>query len=231
MLRRCALASLAVSLLAARPALAELASRDDTYEAGYDPGKQKRRSDFTAGIAFAPIGFGSASGYPNEVAKIGDPRYEATTGLTGSNATSVWIGVAFRDWMVFGLGIHPYNVLGKDCNPFKFDDTSADCVRSQGGVFMLHVEAYPFFYQAPALENLGLFTEIGAGNRTIMKGTATIADGGIMSFASLGIVYEPIRLWDHFSMGPYIQGGHEFSDTLTANSLVLGFRAVYYGGP
>jgi hypothetical protein len=219
------------SAFVARPSLAQFTSQDDNhFEAGYNPGKQKRRSDFAASIGFGPA-LGSASGYPNEVAKIGDPRYQADTGFTGGNATSIWIGVALRDWMVFGVGLHPYTIQNSKCPVFASSSPPSDCVLSTGGVFMMHIEAYPLFYEAPAFQNLGIFTEVGAGSRKIQRGSETIAEGGVMSFMSLGVVYEPIRLGDHFSLGPYIQFSHEFSETLTDNQGVLGFRAVYYGGP
>jgi hypothetical protein len=239
MLRRCALLLAAASAVFARPASAGIGGYDDAWESGYDPGKQKLRSDFTAGMGLG-IGFGSASGYPLEVAKMNDPRYLADTGFSGGNAFSAWLGVAFRDWLVFGVGFHPYTIQSSAC-PFLVGENSTlpgDCAASFGASFMLHVEAYPFFYQSPALEKLGVFTEMGAGPRTIKKGIkegsevrqATIADGGAMAFLSLGVVYEAIRL-GHFAMGPYIQGSHEFSETLRADQIVLGFRAVYYGGP
>jgi hypothetical protein len=232
MLRRCALLIAAASTLIAQPSVAALSGApDDTgWESGYDPGKQKRRSDFTAGIGLG-IGFGSASGYPNEVAKMNDPRYEADTGFTGGNASSFWLGVALRDWLVFGFGLHPYTIQTSKC-PLVVSSSNApdDCTASLGGAFMLHIEAYPFFYESPALENLGIFTEMGAGPRSIQRGKTTIAEGGNMAFMSLGVVYEPIRL-GHFSMGPYLQGSHDFSETMRADQLVLGFRAVYYGGP
>jgi len=233
MLRRCALFLAAASILIAQPAIAAIggAPDDGNWDSGYDPGKQKRRSDFTAGLAWAPIAFGSASGYPNEVAKLGDPKYEATTGFGGGVSTALWFGVAFRDWLVFGVGFRPYTLLGKECNPFSLDDTSEQCVRSQGAVFMTHIEAFPLFYVAPALQDLSVFMELGAGGRNIKRGPATIADGGSMAFLSLGVAFEPINLWNHLSMGPFIQGSHEFSESLKADQFVIGFRAVYYGGP
>jgi hypothetical protein len=232
MLRRCAPLLVVASAIIARPAFAALggAPDDPSWEAGYDPGKQQRRSDFTAGIGLG-IAFGSASGYPNEVGKIGDPAYKADTGFTGGNASSFWVGVALRDWLVFGVGLHPYTIQTSQCPVFVSSSNAPDdCTASLGGAFMLHIEAYPFFYKSPALENLGIFTEMGAGPRTIKRGSRTIADGGALAFLSLGVVYEPIRLGS-FSMGPYLQGSHEFSETLRADQLVLGFRAVFYGGP
>lgn len=231
MLRRSAVLLVAASAVFVKPALAEIGAHDDNFEAGYDPGKQQRRSDFTAGIALG-LGFGSATGYPNEVAKINDPKYKADTGFGGGNATSLWLGVAFRDWLVFGVGAHFYTIQASKCPLFPGQkDAPADCTASFGGVFMAHIEAYPLFYQGPAFQNLGIFTEMGAGPRNIQQGTRVIADGGFLSFMSLGVVYEPLRLGDHLSMGPFVQGSHEFSETLTADQLVLGFRGVYYGGP
>jgi hypothetical protein len=232
MLRRGALLSVAALLVWARPALADLGTGDDNWESGYDPGKQKRRSDFTAGLGLGPVAFGSASGYPNEVAKIGDPKYEANTGFGGGNATSLWIGVAFRDWMVFGVGAHFYTIQSTKCPVFLTQSGAPDdCVAAYGGAFMMHIEAFPFFYRAPALENLGIFTEMGAGTRNIARGSHVIAEGGFLAFLSLGVAYEPIRVGDHLSFGPYIQGSHEFSETLRDDQLVIGFRGVYYGGP
>jgi hypothetical protein len=231
MLRRAAVLLVAASAVTVKPALAEITSHDDNFEAAYDPGKQLRRSDFTAGIGFGAA-LGSASGYPNEVAKIDDPRYKADTGFTGGNASSFWLGVAFRDWLVFGVGFHAYTIQTAKCPLFTSKTNApADCTASFGGAFMAHIEAYPFFYQAPALQNLGFFTEMGAGPRNIQRGSDVVADGGFLAFTSIGVVYEPIRLGGHISMGPYLQGSHEFSQTLTADQLVLGFRAVYYGGP
>jgi hypothetical protein len=239
MLRRCALLLVAASTLFARPASAGIGGFDDAWESGYDPGKQKLRSDFTAGLGLG-IAFGSASGYPNEVAKIGDPQYKADTGFTGGNAASLWLGVAFRDWLVFGMGFHPYTIQSSACPAIVGENSTLPgaCVASFGAAFMVHIEAYPFFYQSPALEKLGIFTEMGAGPRNIKTGIvegsgvrqATVAEGGAMAFMSLGVVYEAIRL-GHFAMGPYLQASHDFSETLRANQIILGFRGVYYGGP
>lgn len=241
MLRHCAPLLVVASAIIARPAFAEIggAPDDPAWEAGYDPGKQKLRSDFTAGIGLG-IGFGSASGYPNEVAKMDDPRYKADTGFGGGNAASLWLGVAFRDWLVFGVGFHPYTIQNSECPAVVGENSElpGNCIAAFGAAFMLHLEAYPFFYQSPALEKLGIFTEMGAGPRSIKKGIvedqrvrqATVAEGGAMAFMSLGVVYEAIRL-GHFAMGPYLQGSHEWSETLRADQLVLGFRAVFYGGP
>jgi hypothetical protein len=231
MLRPCAVVLVAAQVIVAEPAFAAMGGAEDSsWESGYDPGKQKLRSDFTAGLGLG-IAFGSASGYPNEVAKMNDPKYKADTGFTGGNATSFWLGVAFRDWLVFGVGFHPYTIQSSTCPVFvSSSNAPADCTVSLGAAFMLHVEAYPFFYKSPAFEKLGIFTEMGAGPRSIQKGTAVVADGGGMAFLSLGVVYEAIRL-GHFAMGPYLQGSHEFSETLRADQAILGFRAVYYGGP
>jgi hypothetical protein len=233
MSRRCAVLTVAAAALTARPVLAEISQRGgDQWEAGYDPGKQKRRSDFTAGLAVGPIAFGSASGYPNEIAKIDDPRYKADTGFGGGSAASIWLGVAFRDWFVLGLGTHFYTIQSTSCPVIVTQGNSpAECVAAFGGAFVLHIEAYPFFYQSPVLQNLGVFTEIGAGGRNVQRGTTVIAEGGFVSLVSLGVVYEPLRLGDHLSFGPYVQGSHEFSGTIRADQLIFGFRGVYYGGP
>src|SRR5262249_23634918 len=156
----------ALSVLVARPVLAaEFSSRDDNWEAGYDPGKQKRRSDFTMGLALG-AGVGDASRYPHEVAQIRDSEYEANTRVAGGTSLSIWLGVAFRDWLVFGFGPRLSTIQSSGCPLFvSKGSTPANCTAAFSGGFTMHLEAYPLFYQGGHFQDLGVFTEMGAVQR------------------------------------------------------------------
>lgn len=206
-----ALALLGVSL--SRPARADV----EDQGSGYDPGPATRRSGFAAGVAFGGA-FGGVSGYPNELAKIDDPRYEARTGAAAGFGESVWIGGALRDWIVVGVGFHGTSVSGGGRS-------------SSGAAFVLHLEGYPLFSQGGIFRDLGLIGEFGAGGCTIREGSSVAADGGMLSVAGIGAVYEAVRLGSHFSAGPLIQVTHQWSQSLTADVFLAAIRLSFAGGP
>ncbi|HVU05714.1 MAG TPA: hypothetical protein VHE30_28390 [Polyangiaceae bacterium] len=198
--------------------LAPAPARADTEEwaSSYDPGKPVRRGDFAAGLTLGGA-VGGVSGYPNEIAKLDDPRYEANTGVGGGPAGGLFIGGALRDWFVFGIGFESASVAG---NAYKSSST----------YFILHVEAYPLFSLGGPFHDLGLVSEFGAGGRTVKIGGDTVADGGLLSIASVGAVYEPFRLGS-FSFGPIVTFTHQGSQSLQANYATIGLRSSFYGGP
>src|SRR6185436_8462470 len=177
--------------------------------------KPKRRSDFTIGTS-AGFGFGRASGYPNKVQQIGDSSYKSNTQLAIGSGGLIWLGVAFNDYLTFGLGGGGFSLSGNG------RDASA-------GVFGFHVDAYPLFDVDKNLQDLGLFTNFGTGPLTI-KGGPDPADGGLMSYLEGGVVYERIRLW-HFGFGPSISVIHMWSQSATVTTALVGARLAFYGGP
>jgi hypothetical protein len=207
----CALVGL---LLAVRPARADTGE----WESSYDPGKAERRSDFAVGLLVGGAA-GAVSGYPNELTKIDDPKYRANTGLGGGASGGLWVGGALRDWFVFGVGLAIGNVAGSG-------------YRSSGTTFVFHLETYPLFSQGGAWKDLGLLGEFGAGGRSITKGaTTSAAEGGLLSVATVGVVYEPLRLGSHLSAGPLVEFTYQGSQSLTATFATIGLRASFYGGP
>ena len=210
------------SVLAAIVVLAGAGARNawaDTEDRGadYDPGKALRRSDFAAGLSFSGA-YGSASGYPNEAAKIGVAQYHADTGAAGGQGLGLWLGAALRDWLVVGIDLSAITVGGSG-------------TISMGGGLGVHLEACPAFYAGGAFRDLALVGEFGFGGRTVKYASRQVADGGAVSNFALGVLYEPIRVGRHVSGGPIVLVSHEFSETLTATFVTAGFQMSYFGGP
>lgn len=187
---------------------------DSDWDGDYDQ-KAERRSDFTFGL-FNGFVLGAARGYPNELEKIDQSKYESRTGLGMGSGGGGYLGVAFNDYFTFGIGTMGFNV--------KDDDLEAS-----GGGLIFHVEAFPLFRVAPALRDLAIFADFGAGGASIEGGPET-ADGGLMSMVSLGAAYEPWRLW-RFAFGPSASYTHMWSSSLTLKGAMVGLRVAFYGGP
>lgn len=174
-----------------------------------------RRSDFALGVS-GGFGFGRASGYPNEIDKIGDPAYRSNTKLGVGAGNLLWLGVAFNDYLTFGVGFGGFTLSGNDRD-------------AKAQVFAFHVDAYPLFSLDENLKDLGVFANVGTGPLTI-KGGPKEADGGAMSYIESGLVYERLRLW-HFGIGPSASLIHTWSESVTSTSALVGVRVAVYGGP
>jgi hypothetical protein len=204
-----ACASLAASVAQAQSGAGASSSADYAV-------KSERRSDFTMGAQLG-LGFGKASGYPNEIDKIDAPAYRQHTKLALGSGGLVWLGVAFNDYVSFGIGGGSLSLSGND------RDASA-------GVFAFHVDGYPLFDLSPALKDLGLFGNFGTGPLTIKGGDREQADGGLLSYLEAGVVYERLRLW-RFAIGPTASVIHMWSDSGKLTSGLVGVRVAFYGGP
>jgi len=177
--------------------------------------KAARRSDFTIGTS-GGLAMGRASGYPNKVQEIGDPAFRSNTKFSVGSGGLIWLGVAFNDYLTFGLGFGGFSLSGNG------RDASA-------GVFGFHVDAYPLFAVDKNLRDLGVFTNFGTGPLTI-KGGPKQAEGGLMSYLEAGVAYERLRLW-RIGMGPSVSVIHVWSESATATTALVGGRFAFYGGP
>jgi hypothetical protein len=177
--------------------------------------KPKRRSDFALG-ASTGFGIGRASGYPNEVDKIDAPGYKSSTKLGLGSGGLFWLGVAFNDYLTFGIGLGSLSLSGHDRD-------------AKAGIFGFHVDAYPLFDVDKNLQDLGVFGNVGTGPLTI-KGAPEQAEGGLMSYLEGGVVYERLRLW-RFGIGPSVSVIHMWSDSATLTGALIGARVAFYGGP
>jgi hypothetical protein len=195
--------------------LAHAESPDNAWDGGY---KQvaSRRSGFVAGLTLG-VAAGNASGYPNELAKLGDPLYERRTGGAFGGINRLWLGGALTDYLVFGLGFAGMGL--------KHDQTSA-----AGSAFIFHVEGYPLFYHGRLFQDLSIFGDFGAGGMQITGANREKADGGLMSVVGLGTGYEAVRFWK-FRFGPAVEYWHWWSQTLTMDSVAVEARLTFVGGP
>ena len=195
--------------------LARAESPDNAWDGGY---KQvaRRRSGFVAGLTLG-LAAGNASGYPNELAKLGDAAYERNTGGAFGGVSRLWFGGALTDYFVFGLGFTGMGI--------KHGETSA-----AGNAFIFHVQGYPLFYRGGVFQDLSLFADFGAGGMKISGNNRQEADGGLMSVVGFGAGYEPVRFWK-FTFGPAVEYWHWFSQTLTMDSVAVEARLTFVGGP
>jgi len=188
----------------------------DPEQQASEPAPPHRRAGLVLGIAGGLL-TSSARGYPNDVAKIDVPQYEAHMGLGVAMGGAFWLGGALADWLTVGIG-----AFG--------GGSERGGLRGSGGAFTVRIEAFPLFYRGGHFENLGVLFTAGTGGYSIQRGKETVAEGAATSAVGLGAFYEPWRFWQ-LSFGPQIEYSHQFSDSMSAHTLVLGMRSVFYGGP
>jgi hypothetical protein len=177
--------------------------------------KAQRRSDFTIGTS-GGLSLGKASGYPNEIDKIDDPAHKSNTKFALGSGGLIWLGVAFNDYVSFGLGMGSVSL--------KANDREASA-----GLFAFHLDAYPLFDLDPSLQDLGVFGNFGTGPLKITGGPEQ-ADGGLLAYVEGGAVYERFRLW-RIAFGPTVSVIHMWSDSAKLTGALVGARVVFYGGP
>lgn len=188
---------------------------DNAWDGGYQQ-VATRRSGFMIGLG-AGVGVGSAYGYPNELAKLGDPAFKRSTATAVGATNRLWFGGALTDWFVFGIGLAGLNL--------KHGQTTVT-----GGAYIFHVEGYPLFYRGGTFRDLSLFGDFGAGSMKITGNGREDANGGLMSNLGMGVAYTPVRFWK-FTFGPAIEYWHVWSQTLTLDSVALEARFTFVGGP
>lgn len=204
----------AAVVLAAEPALAQ-PTDNEAWDGGFDQ-KAERRSDFVFGLSTGLV-LGSASGYPNELAKIDDPAYEARTGLALGPGGAAWIGGALTDWFTFGIGGMLLNGEGSQG-------------KASGGAFIFRVEAFPLYAYGGSLRDLAFFATFGAGGFEIEGEAGKKGEGGVVSVAGVGSAFELFR-FGAFAFAPTAEYVLLGSQTTTAHQSILGARMVIYGGP
>ncbi len=194
---------------------ARAAASDNDWDGGYKQ-TATRRSGFVFGVT-AGLAVGRAHGYPNELARIDDPRYDRNTALGVGSANRLWLGGALTDWFVFGVGLVGLSVEHHD-------------VHASGGGFVFHVEGYPLFQRGGIFRDLSLFGDFGAGSMNITGRNRPQADGGLMSVVGFGAGWEAVRFWK-LRFGPAVEYFHLWSQPLTSDTVSLEARLTFVGGP
>jgi hypothetical protein len=200
--------------LVSLPAQAHAESAENAWDGGYKQ-VSTRRSGFMLGLDLG-VALGNGTGFPNEVAKLDDPAYRRNSGFGLGVSNRVWFGGALSDWFVFGIGLNAMQLKHND-------------VTLKASAFIFHVEAYPLFYRGGAFRDLSVFGDFGVGSARIQGRGREDADGGSMSSIGLGVGYDAVRFWK-FSLGPAVEYWHQFSQTMTVNSVALEARLTFVGG-
>jgi hypothetical protein len=176
----------------------------------------ERRDGLWFGIS-GGIALASASGYRNDVAEIGLPEFHASTGLGVSGGGGLWLGGSLADWLSVGVGIQS---LGFEGNGLQASGFGLD----------IRMETFPLFYQGGPFRDLGLTLLAGTGAITVERAGAKVAEGEATSLVGIGAFFEPWRFWQ-FATGPDISYQHQFSRSLSAHQIVVGWRLAFYRGP
>jgi hypothetical protein len=175
-----------------------------------------RRSGMAIGVA-SGLAIASARGYPNDVTKIDVPELEANTGAGASLGTAFWIGGALADWLTIALG-------------YQRGSFSGNGLDATGGGLHVRIETFPLFFRGGAWQDAGLSLFAGTGTYDVKRGNTTVAEGEGTSLVGVGAFFEPFRFWQ-LSTGPDLTYTHQFSRSLSAHSLVVGWRLAFYADP
>lgn len=205
-----ALAALILSLAASREAHATETG------APVPSAPSVRRSGIVVGISTG-LALSRAGGYPNDVAKIDVPEFEASTGTGVNRGTALWIGGALSDWLTLSAG-------------FSGGSYESNGLSASGSILHLRIDTFPMFWRGDLWQDLGLSFVAGTGNFTLERGDERVAEGEATAAVGAGVFFEPIRFWQ-CSTGPDLSYNHQFSRSISSHQFVIGWRLVLYGGP
>jgi hypothetical protein len=181
----------------------------------------KVRTGVAAGFTLGG-GIAGASGYPNDVTKIGDPNhYSASGAMFGVSETILLMG-AISDYLNFGFW---YSHA-----PYQNGDW-----HSSGNAGGLRVEVFPLLRWYPRLAGLGVFGQFGVGGGNLVSKTPGRDEAqGTQSFLAAGAFYEwsfGRFLGGHFAAGPGAEYDAIWSLPFERHAAVATARLVFYGGP
>ncbi len=196
----------------------------ETVDATTLPAPHSFRRGLVVGLSLG-AGLGGASGYPNDINRIGDPNYYSASGWMLGSSETLFVMGALTDYLNVGFFLTQ--------GVFRNGDW-----RSGGTAGGLRLETFPLALVYPRLAGLGALAQfgIGGGNLTPAasgQGGAPAVDG-TQSFADVGVLYE----WafghlfgGHFAAGPSLDYQAIWSQPFERHGLVAGARIAFYGGP
>jgi hypothetical protein len=212
-MRRPGFAAAFLAVFAAPLAARAQQSDNGSWDGGFST-KDERRADFVFGISPGLV-LMSANGYPNEISKINNPAYEASSGFAVGPGFEAWIGGALTDWFTFGVGGAYLHGAGSDSS-------------SSGGAFLVRLETFPFYRLG--LKDLAVFGNFGAGSLSVDGKDQKHGVAGFASVGGGGLAYEVARV-GHFAFAPTAEYLLIASQSLTSHQAIIGARVVFYGGP
>jgi hypothetical protein len=168
-----------------------------------------------------------ASGYPNDVNRIGDRNYYSASGLMTGTAESLFVMGALTDYLSFGFW-------------YAHAAASNGDFRSNGDGGGLRVEVFPFaaltgIALAPWLSGVGAVGQFGIGSGSLaVKRPGFPTAEGTQAFVGAGVFYEwsfAHVLGGHFGAGPNLEYDAIFSLPFERHGLIASARLVFYGGP
>jgi hypothetical protein len=179
------------------------------------------RSGVVIGVTLGG-GLVGASGYPNDVSKIGDRNQYSASGWMLGTAESLFVMGALTDYLSVGFW---YAHAAAGNGDF----------RSSGDGGGLRVEAFPLTAFLPWLSGVGAVGQfgLGTGNLALKKPGFPTAEG-TQSFCGAGVFYEwsfAHVLGGHFGAGPNLEYDAIFSQPFERHGLIASARLVFYGGP
>ena len=198
-----------------------LASADeDDEEANYPFPEAKYRGGFVATLNLG-MTFGGITGYPNEIAKIGDPAYQVGTGAAVGYDFGLWLGHAPRDWFLWQLGFHSGATFGQ-----------ADVI---GGDFAIgaHLEFFPLLAINGEAPDWSIFGEFAAGGGGLANSAGDVlATGGSLANISFGTAWELFK-FGSFRMGPAVAYTLQMNinSQYYSNLGWVGIRTSFFGLP
>jgi hypothetical protein len=170
-------------------------------------------------LGVGPIG---ASGYPNELSKIGDTAFYSASGWMIGNSETLMLMGALTDYLSFGFWYTHESAENKDW-------------RSIGNGGGLRVELFPLISALPRLAGLGLLAQFGLGSGFLAsKSLASTRAEGTQSFLATGVLYEwsfGHVLGGHMGAGPTLEYHAIASQPFERHGLLASARVVFYGGP
>jgi hypothetical protein len=179
------------------------------------------RSGAVVGFAVGATVFG-ASGYPNDVTKIGDPAQYAASGFMLGSSETLFVMGALADYLNFGFWYAHAAASNRD-------------FVSSGDGGGLRVEIFPLIGYRPRFAGLGLLGQfgVGIGSLSLAKEHASVSEG-TQSFIAAGAFYEwsfGHFLGGHIEVGPSLEYDAIFSLAFERHGLVASARLAFCGGP
>jgi hypothetical protein len=183
--------------------------------------KAKRRSGVVIG-ATGVLSSGTAAGYPNNSAEIGDPMYYGAGGVMAGGGVNAFVMGALADVFDFGL-FFTYAVMANN----DWNSTGI------GGGF--RIEAFPFFSVVPKLRDLGFVAQFGIGSADLNPEHGAYPGAfGVQSFISVGVFHEwTLAKPKHgrVTIAPILEYMWVGAASINRHTANLGLRLAFYSGP